>query len=101
MKTPYVDRPNVISRYKDKRYARQLMLFGKDCDVDAASRSNGRYMYDGDMLLQGDLLVGHRAHGDKAVTTARLTGSIGERTRLYLPYARYRHGTYRTPYGND
>lgn len=57
MKLPYIDRPNVISRYRDKRYARQLMLFGKDCDVDATSRSNGRYMHDGDMLLQGDLLV--------------------------------------------
>lgn len=57
MKTPYIDRTNVISRYKDKKHARQLLLFGKDCDVDAASRSNGRYMYDGDMLIQGDLLV--------------------------------------------
>lgn len=59
MATPYIDRPNVISRYKDKRYARQLLLFGKDCDVDATSRSNGRTMFDGDMLIQGDLLVSH------------------------------------------
>lgn len=62
MATPYIDRANVISRYKDKKYARQLMLFGKDCDVDAASRSNGRYMFDGDLLIQGDLIVSPTRH---------------------------------------
>jgi actin-related protein 5 len=57
MSDPYVDRPNVISRYKEKKFGRQYMLFGKDCDVDAASRSSGRTMFDGDLLIQGDLLV--------------------------------------------
>jgi actin-related protein 5 len=57
MSTPYVDRPNVIARYKEKKFGRQYMLFGKDADVDAMSRSSGRTMFDGDLLIQGDLLV--------------------------------------------
>jgi len=57
MSDPYVDRPNVIARYKEKKFGRQYMLFGKDGDVDAMSRSSQRTMYDGDLLIQGDLLV--------------------------------------------
>jgi hypothetical protein len=99
MKTPYIDRPNVISRYKDKRYARQFMLFGKDCDVDAASRSNGRFMYDGDMLLQGDLLVGLNNGG--AERTSWLTVLIGERAGLYLSHTWNRHRPYRASSCDD
>lgn len=75
MAEPYVDRPNVIARYKEKKFGRQYMLFGKDCDVDAASRSSGRTMFDGDLLIQGDLLV------SGAETSSRRNGLIDRKTR--------------------
>ncbi|ORY34334.1 putative actin-like protein ARP5 [Naematelia encephala] len=56
MSSPYVDRLNVISRYRERKNFRNLMLFGSDVDADATSRSNTRYMFDGDMLVHGDLL---------------------------------------------
>jgi actin-related protein 5 len=33
------------------------MLFGRDIEADANSRSNGRSMFDGDLLVHGDVLV--------------------------------------------
>lgn len=57
MAEPYIDRTNIISRYKERKHGRNIMLFGKDCDADANSRSNARMMFDGDLLIQGDLLV--------------------------------------------
>jgi len=33
------------------------MLFGKDTEADANARANVRQMFDGDMLIHGDLLV--------------------------------------------
>jgi actin-related protein 5 len=57
MSDPYIDRPNMVSRYKEKKFGRQYMLFGKDGDVDAMSRSSQRAMFDGDLLIQADILV--------------------------------------------
>ena len=57
MSTPYIDRLNTISRYKERKLGRNLLLFGRDVEVDANSRSNARQMFDGDLLVQPDLLV--------------------------------------------
>ncbi|WOO86060.1 Actin-like protein arp5 [Vanrija pseudolonga] len=56
MDTPYIDRPNIVSRYRDRKLLRNTLLFGNDVEVDANSRSNGRCMFDGDMLIHGDLM---------------------------------------------
>jgi actin-related protein 5 len=57
MPEPYIDRPNVISRYKERKLGRTNLLFGRDCEADANSRSNARTMFDGDLLVHGELLV--------------------------------------------
>jgi len=57
MSDPYIDRPNMVSRYKEKKFGRQYMLFGKDGDVDAMSRSSQKAMFEGDLLIQADILV--------------------------------------------
>ncbi|WVQ93832.1 hypothetical protein IAU59_000910 [Kwoniella sp. CBS 9459] len=54
--TPYIDRPNLIARYKDRKQGKNLMLFGRDTEVDANSRSNVRQMFDGDLLIHSDLM---------------------------------------------
>ena len=33
------------------------MLFGRDTEADANSRASARSMFDGDLLIHGDLLV--------------------------------------------
>lgn len=58
MSTPYIDRLNVLSRYKERKQGRNILLFGRDTEADANARSNARQMFDGDMLIHGDLLVG-------------------------------------------
>jgi len=62
MSDPYIDRPNMVSRYKEKKFGRQYMLFGKDGDVDAMSRSSQKAMFEGDLLIQADILVSHVCH---------------------------------------
>jgi actin-related protein 5 len=57
MEQPYIDRQNVIARYKERKAGRNTLLFGKDVEADANSRSNARYMFDGDLMIHGDLLV--------------------------------------------
>lgn len=57
MDTPYIDRPNIVSRYRERKIGRNTLLFGADCEVDANSRSQGRSMFDGDLLIHGDLTV--------------------------------------------
>ncbi|WWC66880.1 uncharacterized protein I206_100787 [Kwoniella pini CBS 10737] len=56
MPTPYIDRPNIIARYKERKIGKNIMLFGRDTEVDANSRSNIRSMFDGDLLIHSDLL---------------------------------------------
>ncbi|WVQ64772.1 uncharacterized protein L199_002940 [Kwoniella botswanensis] len=56
MSTPYVDRPNIIAKYRERKFGRNLLLFGRDTEVDANSRSNIRTMFDGDLLIHSDLL---------------------------------------------
>lgn len=55
--TPYIDRINMVSRYKERKFGKNVLLFGGDTDADANSRSNARSMFDGDLLIQGDMLV--------------------------------------------
>ena len=62
MSSPYIDRLNVVSRYKERKQGRNIMLFGRDTEVDANARANVRQMFDGDMLIHGDLLVGTDDH---------------------------------------
>lgn len=57
MSEPYVDRTNIVARYKERKIGKNIMLFGKDVEADANSRSNTRLMYDGDMLIHQDMLV--------------------------------------------
>lgn len=57
MDSPYIDRPNIVSRYRERKLGRNTLLFGNDVEVDANSRSQSRTMFDGDMLIHGDLMV--------------------------------------------
>jgi hypothetical protein len=97
MSDPYVNRPNVIARYKEKKFGRQYMLFGQDGDVDAMSRSSQRTMYDGDLLIQGDLLVSWSV---PVGWTYKLT-PVGKRTGLYVLDVRYRYGQDISSCGHD
>ena len=57
MSTPYIDRTNIIARYRERKQGRNVVLFGADTEADANSRSNIRGMFDGDLLVHVDLLV--------------------------------------------
>ena len=66
MPEPYIDSLNVVARYKERKLGRNTMLFGRDTEADANARSNARSMYDGDLLIHGDLLVRLRVFGRSA-----------------------------------
>ena len=86
MSTPYVDSPNVIARYRERKIGKNMLLFGNYVDADANSRSNTRNMFDGDLLIHGDLLVSLRY--ERAADVGRNVLSI---TRS-LPLASTRTG---------
>lgn len=60
MAEPWIDRANMIARYRDKKYGRQVLLFGKDVETDSGAKGNIRQMFDGDLLVQQDILVSSR-----------------------------------------
>lgn len=95
MSEPYIDRTNIIARFKERKYGRNIMLFGRDCDADANSRSNIRAMHDGDLLIQGDMLVS--LFGQKTPEAE----PAGMRFGLYLLHPRHRYGHHRAPYSHD
>ena len=57
MSTPYIDRTNIIAKYKDKKINKNILLFGSDVEADASSRSSTKLMFDGDLLVHQDVLV--------------------------------------------
>lgn len=81
MSTPYIDNPNVIARYRERKVGKNMLLFGNYVDADANSRSNTRNMFDGDLLIHGDLLVGQ--------TVIDVTDLAGMCPRLYVPHPWY------------
>lgn len=93
MSTPYIDSPNVIARYRERKIGKNMLLFGNYVDADANSRSNTRNMFDGDLLIHGDLLV--RANLSLLLTLE------GVCARLYIPDAWNRLGSDRTADRND
>lgn len=81
MDVPYIHRPNVVARYRERKNGRNMMLFGRDVEIDANSRSNGKSMFDGDLLVHSDLLVRSRKAGGRLTT--------GGGARLQLPHPRH------------
>jgi hypothetical protein len=47
----------MMARYKERKVGKNIMLFGKDVEADSNSRSSIRSMFDGDMMIHGEILV--------------------------------------------
>lgn len=54
--TPYVA-PNLISKFRDKRSNRQVLLFGDAVDVDTQARASAKSPWEGDFLNNFEALV--------------------------------------------
>ncbi|GJE94232.1 actin-like protein Arp5 [Phanerochaete sordida] len=51
-----VSAPNVIAKFKDRKQNRPLILMGEAVDVESGARSQARYPWEGDVLLNFDAL---------------------------------------------
>jgi actin-related protein 5 len=49
--------PNIVSKYRERRSNRPLVLFGEAVDVDSTSKAQTRTAWEGDVLLNFDALV--------------------------------------------
>ncbi|MBW0482107.1 hypothetical protein O181_021822 [Austropuccinia psidii MF-1] len=58
MPTPYIDTDSVVSRYRDRKTNRTIMLAGTGCYVDATSRSNARPMHEEGVVCNLDSMEG-------------------------------------------
>lgn len=57
--------PNAISKYKERRTNKPLLLFGEGIDTESGARSQARTPWEGDILLNFDALVNpHLSHHD-------------------------------------
>ena len=74
MPKPYIDRPSNVSKFKDRKNGRTITLIGKDTLIDANSRSNSRSMFDGDLLIAGDVLVSPTA--TRVMTTEKKESAL-------------------------
>jgi actin-related protein 5 len=73
MAEPYIDRLNVVARFRERKQGRNILLFGRDTDADANARSNARSPFDGDLLIHGDVMV-RSDPGPFVEARARLVG---------------------------
>lgn len=55
-KTPQVA-PNIVSKYKERKAGKQLLLFGEGVDAEGGARSQAKTPWEGDVLLNFDALV--------------------------------------------
>jgi len=51
------DPPNIVSKYKERKSGRQLLLFGDAVDAEGGARSQAKTPWEGDVLLNFDALV--------------------------------------------
>jgi hypothetical protein len=49
--------PNVIAKFKDRKQNRPLLLMGGAVDIESGAKSQARYPWEGDVLLNFDALV--------------------------------------------
>ena len=54
--TPQVA-PNIVSKYKERKAGKQLLLFGDAVDAESGARSQAKTPWEGDVLLNFDALV--------------------------------------------
>ncbi|CDZ96567.1 Actin-related protein-Arp5p [Phaffia rhodozyma] len=54
--TPRIVQDQVVSRYRDRKSGKTVLLYGQDVEVDAASRSGARSVFEGDVLCNFDLM---------------------------------------------
>ena len=49
--------PNIVSKYKERKAGKQLLLFGDAVDAEGGARSQAKAPWEGDVLLNFDALV--------------------------------------------
>jgi actin-related protein 5 len=49
--------PNVISKYKDRRTNRPILLFGDAIEIESGAKAPAKYAWEGDVLLSFDAVV--------------------------------------------
>jgi actin-related protein 5 len=49
--------PNIVSKYKERKAGKQLLLFGDAVDAEGGARSQAKTPWEGDVLLNFDALV--------------------------------------------
>jgi actin-related protein 5 len=57
---PHIARQSQITKYRDRKSNKQVTLFGEDVDLDAQARANVKSMWDGEALINGEVLVSLR-----------------------------------------
>lgn len=63
--TPQVA-PNIVSKYKERKAGKQLLLFGDAVDAESGARSQAKTPWEGDVLLNFDALVSTALNRDKS-----------------------------------
>lgn len=49
--------PNVVAKYKERKFNQSLLLFGDAIDAESGAKSQGKTPWEGDVLLNFDAMV--------------------------------------------
>lgn len=100
---------NVVSKFRERKQNKPLLLFGDAIDAESGARSQARTPWEGDVLLNFDALVSHLVHeiphasfgpeSNGKVTSD--VGTIGECLGLCLHQLGDRHSVHRAPGYHD
>jgi len=88
--------PNVIAKYKERKFNQSLLLFGDAIDAESGAKSQAKTPWEGDVLLNFDAMVGFLPYWNVSVVLRM--GDVGKRVGLCVREARNRCGDHRTPY---
>jgi hypothetical protein len=50
-------RDQLVSKYKDRKLNKTVLLYGREAEMDAAARGHAKQIWDGDVLTGADYLV--------------------------------------------
>lgn len=71
---------NVVAKYKERKGNKPILVFGDAVEVDTTAKSQIRYPWEGDVLLNFDALVSHYSTCTFIYFAKGMFGDVGERT---------------------
>lgn len=82
---------NAVSRFKERRQGKQLLLFGEAIDSESGARAQSKQPWEGDILVNPDALVSSLYIYVYIILTTKWRTGKRARLRIHLPSPGHAH----------